>query len=96
MLEPPSTRAAPSSSRSVSTFPIPFWKVIAQPSGASRRSAARAASRVALLSVKTMTRSAHPPSAGSRPSGDPAAGIRTRCSPKTPETRSPPLRIAST
>ena len=63
MLEPPSTRSAPSTSCSVSTFPIPFWNVIAQPSEASRRSAARAASRVALVSVKTTTRSA-PAAAG--------------------------------
>ena len=90
MLEPPSTRSRPSAACSASTLPIPFWKVIAQPSGVSTRAAVAAAAAVLLASTNTITSSAPTPSAPVE------AGTRTRCSPCTPSISRPSRLIAST
>ena len=52
MLEPPSTRSTPSVACSFSTLPMPFWNVIAKPSGPSSRLAIAAAWSVLLASTR--------------------------------------------
>ena len=81
----------PSTSISVSTLPMPFWSVIANPCGASAAAAVTAARRVLFESVQIIARSA------SSPWGNPTtalAGIRS--SPFTPSRRTPLALIAAT
>ena len=59
MLEPPSTRSLPSAAWSCSTLPMPFWKVIAQPSRRQHVAGGRGGGQPVLLaSTNTITRSA--------------------------------------
>jgi len=75
MLTPAMTRASPSSATSASTLPMPFCSVSTKPSGLSTCAAVRAASLVALASVKMMTKSAggQPGMAGLRRKADDVA-----------------------